>query len=75
MCLVNKFICLNKFKRLSTYCYLNPYQGAMMAVAEAARNIVTRAFGRNWDWSGRSSKHIAFDLRGPEAFTWRKPLK
>ncbi len=24
----------------SRYCYLNPYQGAMMAVAEAARNVV-----------------------------------
>ena len=40
----------------------------------ALRNVVTGAFGRNWDWSGRSSKHIAFDLRGPDAFSWRKPL-
>jgi hypothetical protein len=45
-----------------------------LTVGQAARNIVTGAFGRRWDWSKRSSKHIAFDLRGPEAFSWRKPL-
>jgi len=46
-----------------------------ITLGQAVRNIVTGAFGRNWDWSQRSSKHIAFDLRGPEAFTWRKPPK
>jgi hypothetical protein len=46
-----------------------------LTLGEAKRNVVTGAFGRNWDWSGRSSKHIAFDLRGPQTFTWKKPLK
>jgi hypothetical protein len=46
-----------------------------ITLGQAARNIVTGAFGRNWNWSKRSSKHIAFDLRGPVAFTWRKPLQ
>ena len=46
-----------------------------LTVGQAARNIVTGVFGRNWDWSKRSSKHIAFELRGPDPFTWRKPLK
>ncbi|MSQ20903.1 MAG: DUF1326 domain-containing protein [Betaproteobacteria bacterium] len=46
-----------------------------LTLGEAKRNVVTGAFGRNWDWKGRSSKHIAFDLRGPQSFTWRKPLK
>jgi len=41
----------------------------------ALRNVVTGAFGRSWDWSGRSAKWIPFDTCGPEAFTWRKPLK
>ncbi len=50
-------------------------QWLLDTVGQAARNIVTGVFGRTWDWSKRSSKHIAFDLRGPEAFTWRKPLK
>ena len=45
-----------------------------ITVGEAKRNVVKGIFGRNWDWSGRSSKHIGFDLRGPNAFTWRKPL-
>jgi len=45
-----------------------------LTVGQAARNIVTGVFGRNWDWSKRSSKHIAFELRGPDPFTWRKPL-
>lgn len=45
-----------------------------ITVGEAKRNVVTGAFGRKWDWSGRSAKHITFDLRGPENFTWRKPL-
>jgi hypothetical protein len=42
---------------------------------QAKRNVVTGAFGRSWDWSQRSSKHIAFDLHGPKAFTWRNPLQ
>ena len=46
-----------------------------ITLGQAARNIVTGAFGRAWDWSKRSSKHIAFELRGPVAFTWRKPLQ
>ena len=46
-----------------------------LTVGEAKRNVVTGAFGRNWDWSKRSSKHIAFDLRGPNTFSWRQPLK
>ncbi|MDP6623779.1 MAG: DUF1326 domain-containing protein [Alphaproteobacteria bacterium] len=45
-----------------------------LTVGQAVRNIVTGVFGRNWDWSKRSSKHIAFDLRGPDSFSWRKPL-
>jgi hypothetical protein len=44
-----------------------------LTLGEAKRNVVTGAFGRSWDWTGRSAKHIAFDLRGPQAFTWRKP--
>ena len=44
-------------------------------LGQAALNIVSGAFGRSWDWSKRSSKHIAFDLTGPDAFTWREPLK
>jgi hypothetical protein len=46
-----------------------------LTVGQAKRNIVTGAFGRNFDWSQRSSKHIAFDLRGPKTFSWRQPLK
>jgi hypothetical protein len=46
-----------------------------LTVGEAKRNVVTGAFGRNWDWSMRSSKHIGFDLRGPKTFSWRQPLK
>jgi hypothetical protein len=46
-----------------------------LTVGEAKRNLVTGAFGRSWDWSMRSSKHIAFDLRGPKTFSWRQPLK
>jgi hypothetical protein len=45
-----------------------------LTVGQAKRNVVTGAFGRKWDWSQRSSKHIAFDLRGPKAFTWRQSL-
>jgi hypothetical protein len=46
-----------------------------LTLGEAKRNVVTGAFGRAWDWSGRSSKHIGFDLRGPQTFTWRKPAQ
>jgi hypothetical protein len=46
-----------------------------LTVGQAKRNVVTGAFGRSWDWSQRSSKHIAFDLHGPKAFTWRNPLQ
>jgi hypothetical protein len=46
-----------------------------LTVGQAKRNVVTGAFGRSWDWSQRSSKHIAFDLRGPNTFTWRKSLQ
>lgn len=46
-----------------------------LTVGQAKRNLVTGAFGRRWDWSQRSSKHIAFDLRGPKAFTWRQALQ
>jgi hypothetical protein len=45
-----------------------------LTLGEAKKNVVTGAFGRNFDWTGRSSKHIGFDLRGPQTFTWRKPL-
>jgi hypothetical protein len=45
-----------------------------LTVGTAHKNVVTGVFGRNWDWSARSSKHIAFDLRGPQAFSWRKAL-
>lgn len=45
-----------------------------ITLGEAKRNIVKGIFGRNWNWSGRSAKHIAFDLRGPDTFTWRKPI-
>lgn len=45
-----------------------------VTVGHAVRNVVKGVFDRNWDWSGRSSKHISFDLRGPEAYTWRKPI-
>lgn len=45
-----------------------------ITLGEAKRNVVKGIFGRNWDWSGRSAKHIAFDLRGPDTFTWRKPI-
>jgi hypothetical protein len=45
-----------------------------ITIGQARRNVVTGAFGRRWDLSERSAKHIAFDLRGPKAFTWRRPL-
>ena len=45
-----------------------------LTLGQAVKNVVTGAFGRVFDWTGRSSKHIAFDLRAPQAFTWRKPL-
>ena len=43
-----------------------------ITVGQARRNVVTGAFGRRWDLSERSAKHIAFDLRGPKTFTWRR---
>jgi len=46
-----------------------------LTVGQTKRNVVTGAFGRFFDWSERSSKHIAFDLRGPKTFSWRQPLK
>jgi len=46
-----------------------------LTVGQAKRNAVTGAFGRDWDWAQRSSKHIAFDLRGPKTFSWRKSLQ
>ncbi|HVM78237.1 MAG TPA: DUF1326 domain-containing protein [Stellaceae bacterium] len=46
-----------------------------ITLGHAKKNRVTGPFGRNWDLAGRSAKHIAFDLRGPEAFTWKKPLR
>jgi hypothetical protein len=45
-----------------------------LTVGHAKRNVVTGAFGRTWDWSQRSSKHITFDLRGPKTFSWLSPL-
>jgi len=45
-----------------------------ITLGQAKRNTVTGAFGRNWDLSQHSAKHIAFDLRGPKAFTWRRPF-
>jgi len=42
-------------------------------LGQAEKNEVT-AFGRSWNWAGRSAKHFPFDMRGPGAFTWRKPL-
>jgi hypothetical protein len=46
-----------------------------ITLGHAKKNRVTGPFGRNWDLAGRSAKHIAFDLRGPETFTWKKPLR
>ena len=42
-----------------------------VTIGHALRNIVRGAFGREWDWTGRSSKHIGFDLSGPDDFTWK----
>lgn len=44
-----------------------------ITLGDAKRNVVKGIFGRNWDWTGRSAKHIGFDLTGPKTFTWRKP--
>ena len=35
-----------------------------LTVGEAKHNVVTGAFGRGWDWSMRSSKHIASTCEG-----------
>ena len=43
-----------------------------ITLGEAKRNVVKGIFGRNWDWTGRSAKHIGFELTGPKTFTWRK---
>lgn len=43
-----------------------------VTLGEAVRNEVT-AFGRTWSWPGHSAKHIPFEMRGPGAFTWRRP--
>ncbi len=45
-----------------------------ITVGQALRNVVKGVFGRVWDWSGRSSKHIEFDLRGPDPYAWRTPV-
>ena len=42
-----------------------------VTIGHALRNIITGPFGRNWDWTGRSSKHIGFDLSGPDDFSWK----
>lgn len=44
-----------------------------ITVGQARRNILN-AFGFKWDWANYSAKHIPFDLTGPKAFSWRKPL-
>jgi hypothetical protein len=46
-----------------------------LTVGTAHKAKVTGAFGRFFDWAGRSSKHIAFDLRGPKTFSWRTSLR
>lgn len=46
-----------------------------ITLGHAKRNVITGPFGRTWDWSEKSAKHIGFDLRGPKTFSWRQPLK
>ena len=46
-----------------------------LTLGQAFKNVVTGAFGRTFNWTGKSSKHIAFDTRGPQAFTWRRSLQ
>lgn len=43
----------------------------IVTVGHALRNIITGPFGRDWDWTGRSAKHIGFDLSGPDDFSWK----
>lgn len=44
-----------------------------VTLGQAAKNEVN-VFGRTWSWPGHSAKHIRFDMRGPDAFSWRTPL-
>ena len=46
-----------------------------LTLGQAIKNVVTGVFGRTFNWTGHSSKHIGFDLRGPQTFTWGKPLQ
>jgi len=43
-----------------------------ITVGQAKKNIF-EGFGRKWDWSSQSAKHIPFEHIGPGKFTWRKP--
>ncbi|MBH61635.1 MAG: hypothetical protein CL569_04135 [Alphaproteobacteria bacterium] len=43
----------------------------IVTIGQAIRNVITGPFGRDWDWTGRSAKHIPFDLSGPDNFTWK----
>jgi hypothetical protein len=45
-----------------------------ITVGHAIKNVVTNAFGRTFNWTGHSAKHIPFDMRGPDQFTWQKSL-
>lgn len=45
-----------------------------LTLGHAVKNMVKNVFGRTFDWTGFSSKHIGFDMRGPQAFSWKKPL-
>jgi len=44
------------------------------ATVGQSRFFEADAFGRRFQWRERSAKHIAFDLRGPGAFSWRQPV-
>jgi hypothetical protein len=46
-----------------------------ITVGHAIKNVVTNAFGRTFNWTGHSAKHISFDMRGPDQFTWQKSLE
>lgn len=45
-----------------------------ITVGQARRNLL-KGFGYDWDHATKSAKHIPFDLRGPDAFSWRRPLE
>jgi len=47
----------------------------IVTIGHAIKNVVTGAFGRSFNWTGYSSKHIPFDMRGPDQFTWQKSLQ